>query len=63
MFYNNIDNKDIMLKKSYKSFWVPIMGRLVTRLIPLLEGRSPNKLPTYDIDGDKKIKKNKRLFR
>ena len=46
-----------MLKKSYKSFWVPIMGRLVTRLIPLLEGRSPNKLPTYDIDGDKKIKK------
>ena len=46
-----------MLKIAYKRFWVPVFGRLLTRLIPLLEGRSPNKLPTYDIDGDKKIKK------
>ena len=41
-----------MLKTAYKRFWVPVMGRLVTRLIPLLEGKTPNKLPTYDIDGD-----------
>ncbi len=46
-----------MLKVAYKRFWVPVFGRLLTRLIPLLEGRSPNKLPTYDIDGDKKITK------
>ena len=43
-----------MLKIAYKKFWVPVMGRLIYRLIPLLEGKSPNELPTYDIDGDKK---------
>tara|TARA_Y100001968_G_C19173732_1_gene626954 strand:+ start:528 stop:674 length:147 start_codon:yes stop_codon:yes gene_type:complete len=47
-----------MLKNAYKRIWVPIMGRLLSRLIPLLEGKPPNDLPTYDIDGDKKIKKN-----
>ena len=47
-----------MLKIAYKRFWVPVFGRLLTSLIPVLEGRSPKKLPTYDIDGDKKnIKK------
>jgi len=29
------------------------MGRLVARLIPFLEGKSPKKNPTYDIDGEK----------
>ena len=43
-----------MLKKLYSKFWVPVMGRLLSRLIPLLEGKSPKELPTYDIDGDKK---------
>ena len=42
-----------LLKNSYKRFWVPVMGRFVTRLIPLLEGKKPEKKPTYDIDGDK----------
>ena len=42
------------LKNAYKSFWVPVMGRFVSRLIPLLEGKAPEKIPTYDIDGDKK---------
>ena len=43
-----------MLKSAYKKFWVPVLGRLLSRLIPLLEGKPPNKLPTYDIDGDEK---------
>ena len=42
-----------MLKFAYKRFWVPVMGRLLFKLIPLLEGKSPNKLPTYDIDSEK----------
>tara|TARA_Y100001968_G_C19291486_1_gene684438 strand:- start:182 stop:334 length:153 start_codon:yes stop_codon:yes gene_type:complete len=45
-----------ILKNAYKRIWVPIMGRFVSRLIPYLEGKSPEKLPTYDIDGDKKMK-------
>ena len=47
-----------MLKELYKNFWVPVMGRLLTRLIPLLEGKPPKDLPTFDIDGDQKSKKN-----
>ncbi len=47
-----------MLKGLYKNFWVPVMGRLLSRLIPLLEGKSPKELPTFDIDGDQKSKKN-----
>jgi len=39
------------LKKAYTRFWVPVMGRLISKLIPLLEGKAPDKLPTYDIDG------------
>ena len=45
-----------MLKTAYKKFWVPVMGRLIYRLIPLLEGKQANNLPTYDIDGDLKKK-------
>ena len=44
-----------MLKDAYKKIWVPVMGRLVTRLIPLLEGKAPDHPPTFDIDGDKEI--------
>ena len=47
-----------MLKIAYKKFWVPVMGRLLAKLIPLLEGKTPKKLPTYDIDYEKKIVKN-----
>ena len=42
-----------ILKNAYKSFWVPVMGRLISGLIPLLEGKSPEKAPTYDIDSEK----------
>ena len=42
-----------VLKYAYKRFWVPVMGRLVSKLIPLLEGKAPEKPPTYDIDRDK----------
>ena len=48
-----------MLKSAYKYLWVPIMGRLLTIFIPLLEGKPPNKSPTYDLDfGKNKTKKN-----
>ena len=43
-----------ILKDAYKKFWVPVMGRLVSKLIPLLEGKAPDETPTYDIDGEKK---------
>ena len=46
-----------MLKVLYKKFWVPIMGRLLSKFIPLLEGEDPKESPTYDIDNDRK--KNK----
>tara|TARA_B100000965_G_scaffold388129_1_gene392346 strand:- start:370 stop:525 length:156 start_codon:yes stop_codon:yes gene_type:complete len=49
-----------MLKSLYKNFWVPVMGRLLSKIIPLIEGESPNQSPTYDIDGEKKIKVNKK---
>tara|TARA_B100000902_G_scaffold310769_1_gene300460 strand:+ start:37 stop:192 length:156 start_codon:yes stop_codon:yes gene_type:complete len=47
-----------ILKTSYKKIWVPVMGRILSILIPLLEGKAPNKIPTYDIDGDQKTEKN-----
>tara|TARA_B100000700_G_C14220154_1_gene478898 strand:- start:279 stop:422 length:144 start_codon:yes stop_codon:yes gene_type:complete len=42
-----------ILKKAYTSFWVPVFGRIVSILIPLLEGKAPDKPPTYDIDSEK----------
>ena len=47
-----------ILKSAYKRFWVPVMGRFIFRLIPLLEGKAPEKIPTFDIDGDKKHIRN-----
>ena len=47
-----------ILKNAYKRFWVPVMGRFISRLIPLLEGKEPEKKPTFDIDGDKKKIRN-----
>ena len=57
MTQNNKMNK--MLKYAYKKFWVPVMGRFISRLIPLLEGKAPEKIPTYDIDGDRKQMSNR----
>ena len=42
-----------ILKNAYIRFWVPVMGRFVAKLIPLLEGQAPKKPPTYNIDADK----------
>tara|TARA_Y100001968_G_scaffold69575_1_gene60713 strand:+ start:245 stop:394 length:150 start_codon:yes stop_codon:yes gene_type:complete len=39
-----------ILQKAYVKFWVPVMGRFISKLIPLVEGKVPDKLPTYDID-------------
>ena len=52
----NINYKfsDIMLKKAYKNFWVPIMGRILSNFIPMIEGGTPKDKPTYDIDGKRK---------
>ena len=45
-----------MLKIAYKKFWVPVMGRVLSKLIPLIEGKPSKHLPTYDIDGENKDK-------
>ena len=42
-----------ILNNAYKRIWVPLMGRIVTILIPLFEGKAPKNKPTYDIDGEK----------
>ena len=42
-----------ILKNAYKRFWVPVMGRFISKLIPLLEGKAPEKKPTFEIDRDK----------
>tara|TARA_B100000579_G_scaffold384644_1_gene355230 strand:- start:894 stop:1043 length:150 start_codon:yes stop_codon:yes gene_type:complete len=46
-----------LLKNAYKNFWVPFMGRFVSILIPMIEGKAPEKIPTYDIDGNKNVNK------
>ena len=48
-----------MLKTAYKRFWVPVMGRIISRLIPLFEGKAPEQIPTFDIDGDQDVEKLK----
>ena len=45
-----------MLKLAYKKFWVPFMGRALSKFIPFIEGKAPKKLPTYDIDSELKRK-------
>ena len=42
-----------ILKIAYSRFWVPFMGRVISKFIPLIEGKVPEETPTYDIDGDK----------
>tara|TARA_Y100001968_G_scaffold16577_1_gene13179 strand:- start:174 stop:317 length:144 start_codon:yes stop_codon:yes gene_type:complete len=42
-----------LLKKAYAKIWVPVMGRVVSVLIPLFEGKTPVKRPSYDIDSEK----------
>tara|TARA_Y100000766_G_C18659566_1_gene484463 strand:- start:224 stop:376 length:153 start_codon:yes stop_codon:yes gene_type:complete len=41
-----------ILKNAYTKFWVPVMGRFISKLIPILEGKPPEKPPTFDIDGE-----------
>ena len=53
---HDIDEEDI--QEEYKAAFLPVMGRLLAKLIPLLEGKTPKTLPTYDIDGDKSKGKN-----
>ncbi len=47
-----------ILKNAYKNFWVPVMGRIISVLIPLFEGKHPVNKPTFDIDGEKRQKRN-----
>ena len=58
----NLKDTSMIFKSAYKKIWVPVMGRLISRLIPLIEGKPPNKLPTYDIDGDQKSEENNWLL-
>ena len=46
-----------MLRILYKKLWVPLIGRFLSIFIPLFEGKGPIEIPTYDIDGDKKVEK------
>ena len=47
-----------LLKTSYKKIWVPVMGRVLSILIPWIEGKAPKKIPTFDIDGDQEAEKD-----
>ena len=47
-----------LLKNAYTRFWVPVMGRFISILIPLFEGKAPEQKPTYDIDGKRKKSNN-----
>ena len=47
-----------ILKSAYKRIWVPVLGRFISILIPLFEGKTPNEKPTYDIDGEKDAEKD-----
>ena len=49
----------VIFKNGYKKIWVPIMGRFLSFFIPILEGKRPDKLPTYDIDGNNSVKSKK----
>ena len=40
------------LKYAYMKFWVPVMGRFISKFIPIFEGKAPEKPPTFDIDGE-----------
>ena len=40
------------LKSLYLKFWVPFFGRILTLFIPLIEGKKPNRKPTYKLDKD-----------
>ncbi len=42
-----------LLKSAYKNFWVPVMGRFISKFIPLIEGKASKEKSTFDIDGDK----------
>jgi len=46
-----------MLKTVYKRIWVPVFGRLLSKFIPLLEGKPPTQLPTYYVDKEENITK------
>ncbi len=50
--FTNIKIKKTMLKSSYKRIWVPVMGRLLSIFVPLIEGKVAKKKPTYDIDNE-----------
>ncbi len=50
-YYYSTYKMNKMLKYAYTKFWVPVMGRFISKLIPIVEGRTPEKPPTFDIDG------------
>ncbi len=43
-----------MLKFAYTRFWVPVFGRILSKLIPIIEGRNVQNTSTYDIDKESK---------
>ena len=38
-----------LLKNVYIHYWVPFMGRIISIFIPLIEGKKPERKPTYDL--------------
>ncbi len=50
--YYSINDSNTMLRKAYSKIWVPVMGRILSLFTILIEGKQPDKLPTYDIDKD-----------
>ena len=37
------------MKLAYEEFWVPVLGRSLGFFIRFIEGRTPDKKPTFDL--------------
>ncbi len=42
-----------LLATLYTRYWVPILGRFISILIPIIEGKKADKPPTYKLEENK----------
>ncbi|KGG11698.1 hypothetical protein EV11_1518 [Prochlorococcus sp. SS52] len=46
-----------LLDKAYKKIWVPFFGRGLYLFVSFIEGKTPDKKPTYKIDESERASK------